>query len=370
MILCAEKTDDNLLEKPLVCKHCQMTFFRQRGFKMHIQFSHLKRLGFLCPYCDRSTNSETMMRQHIRAKHPNDPEKIIHNPDAWGNAKLSNEFWEKEYGLVCPMKTKKRKLNTENNVSNNVATTIAAATTSATVVPATATASASNRLEKCELCNFTAMNSTGLKSHMRTHAHKFNFKCVYCTYSCFFKAEVVEHWRINHSSMPLRIKELMPVIDSSGENKPSPTPQKRTVDASKNMEGEHEASTIIYGCFYCNLRSISLPSIKQHWNLMHKEIPSSKTIFSPKFPFRYKEISVQRLTSINSMKKDTNDHDQARQTENLSPVVQRHGWICQWCQEFCETNNDRIRHQNMFHSHLPHKWQEQQQQKEQDQSQG
>lgn len=366
MILCVEKTDDNLLEKPLVCKHCQMTFFRQRGFKMHIQFSHLKRLGFLCPYCDRSTNSETMMRQHIRAKHPNDPEKIIHNPDAWGSAKLSNEFWEKEYGLVCPIKTKKRKLNTENNVSNNVATTITAATTP---VPATATASTGNRLEKCELCSFTAINSTGLKSHMRTHAHKFNFKCLYCTYSCFFKAEMVEHWKINHSSMPLKFKELVPVIDSSGESKL--LPPKRGVDASKNTEREHEAPAIIYGCFYCNLRSISLSSIKQHWNLMHKDLKSSETTLNTKFPFNYKEIPLPRLPSINSVKKDVNDQDQTRQTENLSPVIQRHGWICQWCQEFCETNSDRIRHQNMFHSHLPHKWKEQQQQhqKEQDQSQ-
>lgn len=358
-----EKTDDDLeKETPLACKHCQMTFTRQRGLKMHIQFSHLKRLCFLCPYCDRSTNSETMMRQHIRAKHPNDPEKIIHNPDAWGNVKLSDEFWEKEYGLY-PIKTKRRKLNTENSVSNNVASTIAAATAATTITPvvsAVAAATASgNRLEKCELCNFTAVNYTGLKSHMRTHAvFKHNFKCLYCTYSCSFKAEMVEHWKINHSSMPLKFKELS-------------TPQKRDVDASKNTEEERESSTIIYGCFYCNLRSISLSSIRQHWNLMHKELKSSETAPNSKFPFRYKEIPVQRLSSINSAKKDINEHDQAKQTETVSPVTQRHGWICQWCQEFCETNNDRIRHQNMFHSHLPNKWQEQQQQqKEQDQSQG
>lgn len=349
-----EKTDDDL-EKPFVCKHCQTTFNRQRGLKMHIQFSHLKRLSFLCPYCDRSTNSETMMRQHIRAKHPNDPEKIIHNPDAWGNTKLSDEFWEKEYGLY-PMKTKKRKLNTENNVSNNVATTTDPATT--------VSASTGNRLEKCELCSFTAMNYAGLKSHMRIHtAPKRNLKCLYCTYSCFFKAEMMEHWKVNHPSMPLKFKELSAAGFSSSETKGKPsTPQKR--DASKNTEEEHEASTIIYGCFYCNLRSNSLQSIKQHWNLMHKR---SETAFNAKFPFRYKELSVMSiLSSMNSAKKET-EYDQAKQTEKQTPVIQQCGWICQWCQEFCETNNDRIRHQNMFHSHLPYKWQEQQ--KEQDQSQ-
>lgn len=354
MILCTvrEKTDDDL--EKFVCKHCQTTFNRQRGLKMHIQFSHLKRLCFLCPYCERSTNSETMMRQHIRAKHPNDPEKIIHNPDAWRNTKLSDEFWEKEYGLY-PIKTKKRKLNTD--VSNNMASTTASATT------VSATDSTGNRLEKCELCSFTAINYAGLKSHMRIHAApKHNLKCLYCTYSCFFKAEMVEHWKINHPSGPLKFKELSTASSSSSETKSKPsTPQKR--DASKNTEEEREASTIIYGCFYCNLRSISLQSIKQHWNLMHKESKGSET--SAKLPFKYKEISVPKLSS---MKKETDD--QAKQTENPAPVIQRYGWICQWCEEFCETNNDRIKHQNMFHSHLPHKWQEQQQQKEQDQSQG
>lgn len=350
-----EKTEDDL-EKPIVCKHCQMSFTSQRGFKLHVQFSHLKRHGFLCPYCDRSTNSATIMRQHIRAKHPNDPEKIIYNPDAWRNAKLSNEFWEKEYGLY-PQKTKKRKLNTESNAS-------------------TTTASASfRRLEKCELCNFTAMNYTGLKSHMRTHAaHKFNFKCLYCTYSCFYEAEMLEHWESNHPSMPFKYKELQPTASagsSSGETKNKlSTPQKENADTSKNVEeGRDSASTKIYGCSYCNLRSISLSSIKQHWNLMHKESKGSETLIA-KFPFKYKEIFVPILSSISLSKKEVIERDQAKQTENLSHVIQQHGWICQWCQEFCETDNDRVRHQHMFHSHLPHKWQEQQQQKEQDQSKG
>lgn len=344
-----EKTDDEKdLEKPIVCKHCQMMFTRQRGFKLHVQFSHLKRFDFLCPYCDRSSNSETTIRQHIRAKHPSDPEEIIHNPDAWENTKLNDEFWEKEYGLY-PLKIKKRKLNTEN---------------------ATAPASASNRLEKCETCNFTAVNYTGLKSHMRTHNHKYNFKCLHCTYRCFFKAEMFEHCKLNHPKM--KFKELSSVTGSSSETKNKPSmSQKRDVDASKNAEEEHDPtqSIIYYGCFYCDLRSNSLPSIKQHWNLMHKDLKSSDTTFSAKFPFRYKEISVQKLSFISSPKKDVTKRDQAEQTKNLSPVVQQHGWICQWCQELCETNNDRIRHQNMFHSHLPYKWQkQQQQQKAQDQS--
>ncbi|KAG5317105.1 ZN507 protein, partial [Acromyrmex heyeri] len=350
-----EKTDDDL-DKPIVCKHCQTSFAGQRGFKLHVQYSHLKRLGFLCPYCDRSTNSQTMMRQHIRAKHPHDPERIIHNPDAWGNTKLSNEFWEKEYGLP-PLKTKKRKLNTENNVS----TTAASATTISSV---------SNRLEKCEVCNFTAVNYTGLRSHMRTHSHQHNLKCLYCTYSCSYKAEMVEHWESNHPSVPLKYTERLSATDSSSSKTKTklPTPQKQDVDTLKNEEG-NSSSAVIYGCVYCNLRSVSLPSIKQHWNLMHKDLKGSETSFAAKFPFKFKEIRVSRL-SKNPTKKDVIERNQAKQTENLLPVIiPKRGWICQWCQELCETNNDRIRHHNMFHSHLPQKWKEQQQQQQKEQAQ-
>ncbi|XP_018362419.1 PREDICTED: uncharacterized protein LOC108760768 isoform X2 [Trachymyrmex cornetzi] len=350
-----EKTDDDL-DKPIVCKHCQTTFAGQRGFKLHVQYSHLKRLSFLCPYCDRSTNSQTMMCQHIRAKHPHDPERIIHNPDAWGNTKLTNEFWEKEYGL-SPLKTKKRKLNTENNVSSTAAS-------------AAAIGSVNNRLEKCEVCNFTAVNHTGLRSHMRTHAHQHNLKCLYCTYSCSYKAEMVEHWESNHPSVPLKYTERMSATDSSpSETKTKPpTPQKQDIDTSTKNEEGNSSSAVIYGCVYCNLRSVSLPSIKQHWNLMHKDLKGSETPFVAKFPFKYKEILVSRLPK-SPTKKNVIERNQAKQTENLSPVIiPKRGWVCQWCQELCETNNDRIRHHNMFHSHLPQKWKEQQQQKEQDQT--
>ncbi|XP_011707747.1 PREDICTED: uncharacterized protein LOC105462666 isoform X3 [Wasmannia auropunctata] len=337
-----DKAEDNL-EKPIICKHCQLSFNGQRGFKLHVQYSHLKRFCFLCPYCDRSASSEKTMRQHIRAKHPNDPEKIIHNPDAWTNTKMSDEFWEKEYGLP-PLKIKKRKPNAENSASNIAATT----------------ASAGSRFEKCKLCSFTAMNTTGLKSHMRTHVTHNTFKCLYCTYSCFFEAEMLEHWEFNHPSVPLQYKQVPPVTDSSfGEtkNKPPSTSQKRDVDASKNAEEERDSeSTKYYGCFYCKLRSASLPSIKQHWNLTHKELKSSEASLSIKLPFRYKEILVPRLSSASSTKKDVVKRDQAKQTENFSPVIQQHVWVCQWCQEFCETASDKLKHHSMFHSHLPSKW--------------
>ncbi|KAL0129058.1 hypothetical protein PUN28_004033 [Cardiocondyla obscurior] len=364
-----DKRDNEDLKDQLVCKHCQLTFPRKIGFKRHVQFSHLKRFGFLCPYCDRSTNSEAMMRTHIRSKHPNNPEKIIHNPNAWGKVRLTDEFWEKEYGLVNPRKNKRRKLNAEHSVSNNVTpTTVASAT--ATSTSTNTTPSPESRFQKCELCNFTAANYAGLRSHMRTHtAPKTNFMCFYCKYTSSSKIEMVEHLKINHSTMQLKFKELALVVSPSSNETSKLSPQKRNIDASKSTE-KLEAS-IIYGCVYCNLRSISMSSLKQHWNLMHKELKGSENTLDTKFPFKFKKIAVPKLTSVNSPKKEINEHNKPKQTENPTPVNKRSGWICQWCRELCETNSDRIRHQNMFHSHLQHKWEPQQQEiKEPDLSQG
>lgn len=369
--------NEKVPEKPFVCKHCQMVFNGPRGLKLHIQYSHLKRLGFLCPYCDRSTNSETMMRQHIRSKHPNDPEKIIHNPSAWGSTKLTNEFWEKEYGLVCSLKPKKRKLNAED----------------------AGDATAGNRTdmrEKCEVCGFMAINYTGLKSHMRSHASpKHNLKCSYCTYSCSFKAELLEHWEFNHPTMQLKYQELSSTAGSSCSeaSKPS-TSKKQEIDTcdlddieeeeDEEEEDEDESAisvgkptpTMIYSCFYCIFRSNSLPSVKRHWSLVHKESKGPETAFSAKInlPFKYKEIPLSKPLSSpkdysNKNVVKTSPRDFVERSEKPSSImVQRRGWVCQWCDdgEFYETDTDRITHHNMFHSHLPQKWQKQWQQQEQE----
>lgn len=318
------------------------------------------------------------MLQHIRSKHPKKPEKIVRNPS--GPKKLSNEFWEKEYGIVCPQKNKKRKLNTEDASDATVS-------------------NRANMREKCEVCGFTAINYTGLKSHMRSHATpKPNLKCSYCTYSCSFKAEMQEHWEFNHNTMQLKYQELSPMVGSScGEtgNKPS-TPKKQdinTYDILDDLEEEEEEDEeeeeeeedlaisvdkpmpVIYNCFYCTFDSNSLPSVKRHWSQAHKE-SGPETVFNAKInlPFKYEEIPLSRL----SLPKDyanknvvKSSRNLVEQSENLSSiVVQQRGWICQWCKEFCETESDKITHQNMFHSHLPQKWQEQLQQQKQNQPKG
>lgn len=320
------------------------------------------------------------MRQHIRSKHPKDPEKIIHNPSAWGNTKLTNEFWEKEYGLVCSLKPKKRKLNAED----------------------AGDASAGNRAdmrEKCEVCGFMAMNYTGLKSHMRSHASpKHNLKCSYCTYSCSFKAELLEHWEFNHPTMQLKYQELSSAGSSCSETSKPSTPKKQEIDTcdlddieeeeDEEEEEEEESAisvgkptpTMIYSCFYCIFRSNLLPSVKRHWSLVHKESKGPETAFNAKInlPFKYKEIPLSKSLSspkdcANKNVVKTSPRDFVERSEKPSSiVVQRRGWVCQWCDdgEFYETDTDRITHHNMFHSHLPQKWQEQRQQQEQDQSKG
>lgn len=342
-------SDTNEQEKALVCKHCQMKFNNWRGFKLHVQLTHLKRLGFLCPYCDRSTNSETCMRQHIRTKHPGSAEKIVHNPSA-GGPELTNDFWAKEYGLICPSKSKKhkQKLNLEdgnkNNDNNHVAVQV-----------------------KCNICGFNAMTHTNLKSHMRSHIPKHSIRCSYCTFSCSVKAEVLEHWKINHSTMPFKIQDTS-VADFSDEiENVSSSKRQRINTYADDIEEEHipvenRQSVMLFSCFYCNVRRQSALSMRQHWNLVHK-VSRDMDVTSIKLPFKYKKIYLPILKPAKEdciRKSAESLRDIVKQSDNLTrnnvpdtSIGQQFGWICQWCQEFCETDIDTRTHQNMFHSHLP-----------------
>jgi len=237
--------------------------------------------------------------------------------------------------------------------------------------------------EKCEICDFTAVNYTGLKSHMRMHAasNKHNLKCSYCTFSCSLKVELQEHCEFNHASLPLKYQEISSTMIGFFEarNKPS-SPKKRDINISDTFDDVEEECimfnsntmlTAIYNCFYCNFHNRSLSQIRRHWTINHKE---SKTLENVKInlPFRYKQIHlpISKLSSTNYMNKNiVLPRDFVKQSKKPSSVVQQRGWICQWCEEFCETDNDRITHQNMFHSHLPQNFKKQEQQQwQEDQS--
>lgn len=368
-------------ENPLICKHCKTKYASWRGFKLHVKVTHLKRLGFLCPYCDRSTNSETLMRQHIRSKHPGCVEKIVQNPDA-GGPEPSNEFWEKEYGLICPKKSKKnkRKINpdADNNSSGN---------------KSNGDSDTNNRTdvqEKCETCGFIAMNYTGLKSHMKTHMRtylpKHSIKCQYCTFSCSIKAELQEHWEINHPSIPFKIQDVA-AADPLFKKRSSIDMYKDDVEEEcvpiDDSASVAATSITIYSCYYCNLRSHSLVTMKRHWNYMHKDSEKNSDATAA-LPFKYRQQHLPLWTKLS-----TKDHQTKKDSEssssfskhseesssrsgvssNAMTVVPHRGWICQWCEEFCETENDTKTHHNLFHSHLASKFkmQKQEQQPENDQ---
>ncbi|KAK0095829.1 hypothetical protein PV326_007277 [Microctonus aethiopoides] len=342
-------------EKMYVCKHCDMKFVRWRGFKLHVQVNHLKRLGFLCPYCDRSTNSETIMRQHIRTKHIGRPENIIHNPAA-GGPELSDKFWEQEYGLIRPKKAKKRKVKQLQ--------TDLLDTTTADDVEKTST------IETCTICGFSAMNGTGLKVHMRAHANKHTLKCVHCSFTTNSKSEVWQHSEINHPNIEWRAQE----INSSGSTEGQTTHQyikpADEEDYNKDIEEESIPETFepkfIFSCFYCNLRSASVDSVKKHWAMIHK-VHNDSLEHKTGVPFRYKEIPVKTISNHKLMKcaycpkkgaltalrihcrrKHPNLHLKFTEAIDTSQDI----WVCKWCQESCEANT-KTAHHNMFHSHLP-----------------
>ncbi|XP_046589049.1 uncharacterized protein LOC107227843 isoform X2 [Neodiprion lecontei] len=347
-------------EKTLLCKHCNMRFARLRGFKLHVQVAHLKRLDFLCPYCDRSTNSEVLMRQHITAKHPDLPVKIIHNPAA-GGPELTKEFWEKEYGLVCSGKTKKRKRQSSaadlNKLKDDTDRTACR--------------------DVCDLCGFSALNLTGFKAHMRMHANKSTIKCGHCAFSGSADTDVWQHWKVSHPHAPFKVEELSTAGPSNRSPVLSDEKKSRIEEYSDDVEEEQvplagdTSEKLIFCCFYCSLHSSSLDTVRSHWKMIHKERKDENdpSKWKTGLPFKYKTMCMPLQSSPQNLLqcsycdkkgvKATLRVHIRRKHSHLPPRfiklddMAEQGWTCQWCNEFCETEEKMNHHQDMFHSHLP-----------------
>lgn len=329
-----------------------MTFTRWRGFKLHVQLTHLKRLGYICPYCDRSTNSESLMLQHMRSKHPNCPEKLLPNPAA-GGPELPDEFWKKEYGIVFPKRSKKRK----RKISGEE------------VVDHDTSLEHIESQEKCTVCNFIAMNLTGLKAHMRIHSPKTQLKCSYCTFIGPLKADLWDHWKQMHPFSPFKFDDQS-VFDQSADEPENIKPDKKSIDDyNDDIEEEHisdiKDDEINYCCFYCNFRGKSLDVVQNHWSLRHSELKlegdSSK--LKSNYPFRYKEevhsLSGKAVIKSHCSKTEpeTSYELYLQQTHDDVQIIEasgmKEGWICQWCNELCDSEVKIKTHHGMFHSHLP-----------------
>lgn len=121
------------------------------------------------------------MLKHVRNEHRDQPEKITVNPNP-PTEQLSDEFWEREYGLVVPKRVKKRKRKDDPFHSEEGVTDF-----------------------PCSKCNFMAANAAGLKSHMKTHESKVKQKCSYCTYISFNSSEMRLHWEVNHPHLDFKV---------------------------------------------------------------------------------------------------------------------------------------------------------------------
>ncbi|XP_026670215.1 uncharacterized protein LOC108625488 isoform X2 [Ceratina calcarata] len=338
-----EQSEDQ--QKMMVCKHCKMEFSRWRGLKLHVQLTHLKRFGYICPYCDRSTNSEGSMRQHIRFKHPGCVEKLQKNPEA-GGPELPDEFWQREYGIVFPKRTRKRKKKTVGDVAEKKEK------------------QGPEQSENCSKCNFTAINSTGLKIHMRVHAAKTMLACSYCTFTTLMKAELVEHWDTNHHSLPLKFEEK-PLAEHSNKLDDNST---LVDDYSNDIEEEHvvdvKQKELIFYCYYCSFFGKSVDAVQLHWRMMHKETSSPGDVNSKSnTPFRYKEMQMTPGKSIlkaRTSKAQTESSYELYLQQSQSDIQdidasssKEQSWTCQWCNELCDSEVKIKTHHNMYHSHLP-----------------
>lgn len=315
-----------------------MKFARWRGLKLHVQITHLKRLGFLCPYCDRSTNSESLMRQHIRSKHSGCVEKIISNPHA-GGPELSDEFWEKEYGIVSPKKRIRKKRGRRNDLSIKTDR---------------------NRMSRemqtvCKQCGFTAMSHTGLRAHLRIHVSNNAIKCQQCNFSSSIKAELREHWELNHSHLPFKFPDNVSIKDIE-----STSADMRKEKSKKDTEGcntkdgyctnNYGSKEKKFSCYYCKMQSSSIEILRKHWSSNHQTSTIDELEGTTiDLPFKYKEIHTPPVSSVKNTE-DTDDVDMTVQKVNNCKIK---GWVCQWCDELCYSESAMKTHQNMFHSHLP-----------------
>ncbi|XP_043289489.1 uncharacterized protein [Venturia canescens] len=331
---------------PITCKYCNTKLSTLRGFKLHIEIRHLRRRRLQCVYCDTSLNSEQNMLKHLRVVHSGEMPTIQKNPEA-NPSELTTEFWEKEYKFMTREKGKKRKRNEE-------------------------AAPAVDIYEKtpgvyhvCNKCGFRAINHFGLTVHMRRHATSKNFKCAYCSYAASTQSELWQHSELNHSNLDWKVGNGdLNTVDKSEIMKNTMTSKDRL---SENYD-EEAASTsgisgsfivaksdMMYTCFYCDSGNSTLDGVEEHWNLMHKGTLS--------LPFRYKEIPFdsakntlrcgycpKRGTAAQIRLHSRKKHAGKAVKFVEIPIVPI-AWVCQWCEDVCDNENQKKFHHNLFHSH-------------------
>lgn len=237
----------------LTCKHCSMKFTGSRGFKRHVMLKHLKCYNYLCPHCDRSAKSESLMIQHIQSKHPGQAENVVYNPNP--RPKINDAFWQSEYGLRCSPK-KKLKQKQSDGVDRRLKSKY-----------------------ECKICHSVSLSLAGFRSHAKTHEREL--RCAYCTFATSNQSEMSRHSELNHPNQPVKyeVKKVQGELDMEPE---IVTVEDYTDDIEEEEEyivkEDHETDTV-YKCGSCDMCSISQESIRIHWNKEHKAEKNSNKEF-------------------------------------------------------------------------------------------
>lgn len=284
---------------------------------MHVMKQHLKKYKYLCTYCDRSSNLETIIEQHIRAKHTGRYVKAIPNTFAL-DTELNDEFWEKEYG-VPPGKERrgqKRKANFDESLIDK-----------SKEIPSFV----------CRICNFVALTLAGYISHKKTH--KIIFKCAYCSFHSIVKNDVRKHSKTEHPHLTPNVEEIQVTNDNANV---LPTPKEETKQIQENSNPQNKTRAYVYWCEYCNVRCKSLFSMKKHWARLHKD-PKPNEINKWKVgPFKF---------SIEEEKPPLKKDSIPGLTSTVA-VSSNETWVCGWCNEYSNGKENMDLHHRNFHSHL------------------
>ena len=290
---------------------------------MHVKKQHLKQYKFLCPLCDRSANLESVIQQHIKAKHPGRFMKPILN--AANDTELSDEFWLKEYEIprVKEKRCQKRKSNFEEIGEKKL---------EANVVD--------NKFV-CVKCNFVSATLSGHMSHIKTH--KLLYRCAYCSYTGMVKNEIKKHSKSDHPHLTPDVEEI-PITGNAqmSQSRLNGQSSSMKMEAGMTMGGSND-HRFTYWCSYCSVRCKTLFAMRKHWTRSHKDPKPNEGAKWKTGPFKF--LQAPMTLSLNTM-------DQASTSENL-PTPSEEKWSCEWCNELCRNRSEVEHHHVAFHSHLP-----------------
>lgn len=194
-------------DKPFHCSVCSKGCATRQQLKRH-EVTHTK--SFKCPYegCTESFYKHPQLRSHILSFHLNKlkcnicgknfqrPYRLRHHMEKYHNPDNLNPY---SCNFSSCFQSFKTWTALQHHIKND-----------------------HPKLE-CPICHRYLVGEDGLKMHMKIHDDsiimKKNWSCPLCKIDFVKKADLLEHYRSEHSNIPFSFTNEEPEIDETGSNK-------------------------------------------------------------------------------------------------------------------------------------------------------